>query len=330
ADFGFNDKADGHTLAGVKFATLPTAGTLTLSGKAIKAGQVVSSADLGKLTYTPTANATTPASFSFQVIDNGGKADGGIDTDPTPNAFRFSITPVNDAPFGSDKVVSMPEDKRYVFKTGDFGFSDKIDGNAFHAVKIAALPTVGSLSLAGKAVKSGQIVSIAEIGKLAYTPPANDFGKGLASMKFQVIDNGGTANGGRHIDPTPNIVTFNVADVTDIIRGTLKADKLKGTQGKDVLDGRAGADTLTGGSGADTFVFKTGYDRDKITDFTATGSNHDILDLAGLKSVTSFADLKKNHLSTHGADVWIDGGKGDVLILKGIKTGDLTKGDFLF
>ncbi|NVP58141.1 Ig-like domain-containing protein, partial [Mycoplana rhizolycopersici] len=306
------------------------AGSLTLSGKALKAGQIVTAADLGKLVYTPAANATAPVSFTFQIVDNGGTANGGSNIDPTPNAFRFSIKPVNDAPSGSNKIVSMLEDKRYVFKAGDFGFSDKIDGNAFHAVKIAALPAAGSLTLAGKAVKSGQIVISTDLGKLAYTPPPNDFGKGLASMKFQVIDNGGTANGGKKIDPTPNTLTFNVADMTDIFRGTSKADTLKGTKGKDVLDGKAGADTLTGGSGADTFVFKTGYDRDKITDFAATGSKHDILDLTRLKSVTSFADLKKNHLSVHDTDVWIDGGKGDVLILKGVKIGDLTKGDFLF
>ncbi len=330
ADFGFSDKADGHALAGIKFTTLPTAGTLTLSGKVLKPGQIVTSADLGKLVYTPAANSTAPASFTFQVTDNGGKANGGIDTDPTPNVFRFAIKPVNDAPSGTDRTIELLEDKRYAFKTGDFGFTDKIDGNAFHSVKISALPTAGSLTFAGKAVKSGQIFSIADVGKLAYTPPTNDFGKGLASMKFQVIDNGGTVNGGKNIDPTPNTVTFSVADATDIFRGTSKADTLKGTKGKDVLDGKAGNDTLTGGMGADTFVFKTGYGRDKITDFTATGSNHDILDLTALKSVTSFADLKKNHLSSHAADVWIDGGKGDVLILKGVKIGDLTKGDFLF
>ncbi|NVP58759.1 hypothetical protein, partial [Mycoplana rhizolycopersici] len=65
-DFGFTDKADGHTLAGVKFATLPSAGSLTLSGKALKAGQIVTAADLGKLVYTPAANATAPVSFTFQ------------------------------------------------------------------------------------------------------------------------------------------------------------------------------------------------------------------------------------------------------------------------
>ncbi|NVP58747.1 Ig-like domain-containing protein, partial [Mycoplana rhizolycopersici] len=142
-DFGFTDKADGHTLAGVKFATLPSAGSLTLSGKALKAGQIVAAADLGKLVYTPTANATAPVSFTFQVVDNGGTANGGINIDPTPNAFRFSIKPVNDAPSGADKTVGLLEDSAYKFKAVDFGFTDKADGHTLAGVKFATLPSAG-------------------------------------------------------------------------------------------------------------------------------------------------------------------------------------------
>ncbi|WP_176526869.1 Ig-like domain-containing protein, partial [Rhizobium subbaraonis] len=218
ADFGFNDKADGHTLAGVKFATLPTAGTLTLSGKALKAGQIVAAADLGKLVYTPTANATAPASFTFQVIVNGGKADGGIDTDPTPNAIRFSIKPVNDAPSGADKTVGLLEDKTYTFKAADFGFTDKADGHVLAGVKFATLPTAGTLTLSGKALKAGQIVASADLGKLVYTPAAH--ATAPASFSFQVIDNGGKANGGIDTDPTPNAIRFSIKPVNDAPSGT--------------------------------------------------------------------------------------------------------------
>jgi hypothetical protein len=35
-------------------------------------------------------------------------------------------------------------------------------------------------------------------------------------------------------------------------------------------------------------------------------------------------------MSTHGHNVWIDGGKGDVLVLKHIDIGDLRGDDFIF
>ncbi|MCV3738041.1 Ig-like domain-containing protein [Rhizobium sp. TRM96647] len=329
ADFGFSDKADGHALQAVKFAGLPSSGALTLAGKAVKAGQTVAAADIAKLAYTPLANMSGTASLTFQVVDNGGTANGGRNIDPTPNRLRFDIAEVNDAPSGASRTIRIVEDKRYGFKLGDFGFSDKVDGDAFHAVKIASL-AAGKLTLAGKAVKAGQVVGVADIGKLAFTPRADDFGKGFAALKFQVIDDGKTANGGRNIDPSPNTIKFDAADVTDVFRGTAKADKLKGTKGHDILDGRAGKDMLTGAAGPDTFIFKSGYGRDTIRDFDPSGSDRDRLDLSDLRSVKGFSDLKQNHMHVHGKDVWIDGGHGDVVILKGVKIADLSKSDFLF
>ena len=55
------------------------------------------------------------------------------------------------------------------------------------------------------AVTAGQFVSVADItaGKLMFTPAANANGAGYASFTFQVQDDGGTANGGVDLDPTP-------------------------------------------------------------------------------------------------------------------------------
>ncbi|WP_237149744.1 DUF5801 repeats-in-toxin domain-containing protein [Metapseudomonas otitidis] len=101
ANFGFSD-SDGNSLAAVKITTLPTAGTLLLNGSAISAGTFVSAADLaaGKLVFSPAANANGNgyATFTFQVQDNGGTANGGVNLDPNPNTITFNVTPVNDAP----------------------------------------------------------------------------------------------------------------------------------------------------------------------------------------------------------------------------------------
>ena len=77
--------APANALAAVKITTLPAAGTLTLNGVAVTAGQFVSAADIaaGNLVFTPAANANGAgyASFTFQVQDDGGTANGGVDLD---------------------------------------------------------------------------------------------------------------------------------------------------------------------------------------------------------------------------------------------------------
>ncbi|HTU10131.1 MAG TPA: Ig-like domain-containing protein [Allosphingosinicella sp.] len=102
-DFGFTDTAEGNAFTGVVLTTLPAAGNLLLNGVAITvAGTVVSASDItgGFLTYepAPNGNGTGYASFTFQVRDDGGVANGGQDTDQTPNSFTFDVTSVNDGP----------------------------------------------------------------------------------------------------------------------------------------------------------------------------------------------------------------------------------------
>jgi Ca2+-binding RTX toxin-like protein len=80
-------------------SSLPTIGQLTLNGAAVTAGQAIAVAALnaGQLRYaapTFTTSPTTPpnpATFTFQVQDNGGTANGGVNTDPTPNTLTINF-----------------------------------------------------------------------------------------------------------------------------------------------------------------------------------------------------------------------------------------------
>ncbi|MBF0400894.1 MAG: FG-GAP repeat protein [Magnetococcales bacterium] len=92
----FQNASGGQTLSSVVITSLPTVGTLTLSGSAVTAGQEISAANLGNLVYTPVAGATgSPyADFSFQVRDSGGTANGGMDLDPTPNRITLRVADV--------------------------------------------------------------------------------------------------------------------------------------------------------------------------------------------------------------------------------------------
>ncbi len=96
ANFGFSDVDAGDSLNAVRIDTIPTAGTLTLSGVAVTAGQVVSVADItgGHLVFTPAtdANGTGYTGFSFSVRDSNNAYDA------APNTLTFDVTTVNDAP----------------------------------------------------------------------------------------------------------------------------------------------------------------------------------------------------------------------------------------
>ena len=141
----------------------------------------------GNLTYTPAANASGVATVTVQLKDNGGTANGGVDTS-AEQTFTLTVTGVNDVPSfikGSDQSVNE-----------DAG-----------AQTVSGWATAIS---AGSANESGQTLtflvtndntglfstqpSIDASGNLTYTPAANASGVATVTVKLQ--DNGGTANGG--------------------------------------------------------------------------------------------------------------------------------------
>src|SRR5262249_34840133 len=136
ADFGFSDPNDSpaNGLLAVQIDALPTAGQLLLNGIAVTAGESVAASEIaaGHLTFSPAPNpkGSGYASFTFQVQDDGGTANGGVDPDPTPNTIPFNATPLTDAPAGADPTVATHEDTAYTFNTADFGFSDPNDSPA--------------------------------------------------------------------------------------------------------------------------------------------------------------------------------------------------------
>ena len=101
SDFGFSDP-DGNSLLGIKITTLPATGNLTLNSTSVTAGQIVGIGDInsGLLKFVPAANdnGTGYTGFTFQVQDNGGTSNSGIDFDQSPNTITVNVTSVNDAP----------------------------------------------------------------------------------------------------------------------------------------------------------------------------------------------------------------------------------------
>ena len=147
----------------------------------------------GSLVYQPNTDAP-PASATLTVVADDGMSSGSA-------IASILITPVNDAPSGADNVITILEDSAYVFDFTEFGFSD-VDGNNLAAV---------SLVLSGP----GTLEQDPNTFELRYTPAPDGNGDGYATISFQVIDDGGTANGGVDTDPIFNTIAFDVTPVND-------------------------------------------------------------------------------------------------------------------
>ena len=173
----------------------------------------------GKLVFAPAADANGAgyAAFTFQVQDNGGTANGGVDLDVTPRTMTVNVTSVNDAPVGTNNTVTHQRGYRlHLWYRGLRLHRSQRQSRPTRCARSgsAALPTAGSLTLSGVAVTSGQTISLADItaGNLKFTPAADANGAGYAAFTFQVQDNGGTANGGVDLDVTPRTMTIDVDD----------------------------------------------------------------------------------------------------------------------
>ncbi|AYG63261.1 beta strand repeat-containing protein [Rhizobium jaguaris] len=97
-DFAFSDSIDGNTLKSVTITSLPTGGTLYLGGTVVTVGQHIAASALSTLHFTPSAGfagATETANFGFTVQDNGGTANGGVDTSAA-HTMTVTVTAVDD------------------------------------------------------------------------------------------------------------------------------------------------------------------------------------------------------------------------------------------
>lgn len=215
---------------------LTLSGGVTVSAGALDSASVTLSGtltgintSLESLTYTPTAHYV--GNDTLTVVSNDRGNSGDFDGDGTPgetlqdartdtDTVAITVSPVNDAPAGTDKTVNIGEDDtEYTFSSSDFGFTDPNDSpaNAFQSVIITTLPpeTEGTLLLNGTPVTDGQTISVAQIVNLVFQPALDVNGLGVGAFTFQVVDDGGTANGGEDTDASPNTFAFNVGAVND-------------------------------------------------------------------------------------------------------------------
>ena len=253
-DFGFSDANDaGHSLSRVKITTLPTASTLTLDGTAVTAGAFVSVADItgGKLVYAPAANAngTAYASFTFQVEDSGGTANGGVNLDQSANTITFNVAAVNDAPVasGSATLVAVAEDTASPngatvssLFSGNFGDETDAVTNGSSANTLAGIALVGYSADSAKGawqystdsgsnwstvgtVSDASGLTLTTASKLRFVP-TGDYNGSSTNLSVRLIDSSGSVgNGASGVDVSTNGNTTAISAGTVTLSTTIAA-----------------------------------------------------------------------------------------------------------
>lgn len=158
----------------------------------------------GVLSYTPAPSANGSATITLTLSDDGGTANGGVDTSE-PQSFTISVNAVNNAPsftVGPDQIVDEDAGPQLVDP-----WATNIDDGDPEVAQGLSFEIVGNTNAA--LFSAGPTVSAA--GALSYTTAPDAFGS--ASITLQLRDDGGTANGGVDVSPTQSFnITVNPVD----------------------------------------------------------------------------------------------------------------------
>ena len=119
--------------------------------------------------YTPNLNYNGPDRITFKV--NDGTLESSVET------VNISVLSVNDAPVLGAVAVAVTEDTTVSFTPALFTtqYSD-LENDPFTSLTVATLPPTGLLTWGGVPVALGQVIPVADLGALAYTPALNENG----------------------------------------------------------------------------------------------------------------------------------------------------------
>jgi hypothetical protein len=226
--FGFSDTADSaapNSLSKVIIDKISGGGVFMLGNTEVHAGDIISASQLTSFTFQASGNGAGAgyASLKFRLADDGGTANGGTDTEATAHTLTFDITGVNDRPTGADKTLTYLEDSgKHVLSADLFGFSDAEDSaapNSLSKVIIDKISGGGVLLLGTTEVEDGDTIDVSDLSSLTFQAAANSFGDAYASLKFRLVDDGGTENGGIDTETVSHTLTFDITSVNDAPSG---------------------------------------------------------------------------------------------------------------
>lgn len=219
----------------------------------------------GNLSFTAAANANGVANLMITLSDDGGTANGGVDTSAAV-PLVITVTSVNDAPsFVAGPAVVIDEDSgAQNIAAWATGISAGPANEAAQILNFIITPNTTDPTLSFTAAPSIDPGT----GNLQFTAAANAYGS--ASFNVVLVDNGGTANGGidtfgplnLNIDVTPindpptiaaapsYTVTTNVQIDVPAASGLLLGASDDATESSDPSGPAAPGTNLTVGNGA--------------------------------------------------------------------------------
>jgi VCBS repeat-containing protein len=141
----------------------------------------------GTLTYTSAPNANGTATVTVVLHDDGGTANGGVDTSP-PQTFTITVAPVNDPPTADNHSVTTLEDTA---ATVTLSGSDLETPASALVFTVTSLPTLGTLwDGATPVALNAQFTGSPKA--LTYRPNAN--ANGADGFTYTVTDRGDPDN----------------------------------------------------------------------------------------------------------------------------------------
>jgi Ca2+-binding RTX toxin-like protein len=227
---------------------------------------------------------------------------------------------VNDGTISGDIAITGGDEKEVVINGGTINGNVLLGGG--NDLFDARGGTVDGL-IAGGADNDTYIIDDADIALVEKKASGSDTVESAVSYSLHANFENLFLLGNHNLKATGN------ADANNL-HGNAGNNILKGLGGADILFGGKGNDVLFGGAGADTFLFEKGFGHDTIKDFSAGGSQHDIVDLSDLAGITDFTDLMQHHVTTAHGDLFIHAGHSDLITLENIRSGDLHASDFVF
>jgi hypothetical protein len=208
-----------YTVTAVPTATL---GNIVLADGTtiVSAGTAYTLAQLQGMQFRVTAEATGgPATFSWRVQDNGGTANGGVNT--LNEALSLTIIPVNDPPTRTAGSVTNLNVLENAAATSlglaglAYGPGDADDAGQTLTFTVSAVPAAafGNIVLAdGVTVVGVGSYTLAQLQGMQFQAAPEASG-GPIVFAWQVQDNGGTANGGK--DTLNEALSIAITPVND-------------------------------------------------------------------------------------------------------------------
>src|SRR6185369_15679750 len=191
----------------------------------------------GSITFTPQPNLSGSATISVVVQDNGGTANGGVDS--VTNTFVVTVQAVNDPPT-LDPINNVFLNVNPGFQTVNLtGISVAPANEAGQVITLTATSSVPAI------VPNPTVTytSPNATGSLSFTPVTNSSGTAIISVLAK--DNGGTANGGQ--DSLIRQFNVTVNPLSDLVLSQTSAPAfLGGTLSFILTVSNAGPTTATG------------------------------------------------------------------------------------